>query len=143
MLWRRNHSDSREADARRRRAATISKNNATIMSSSSVAMSRLHVSRQQIAPLPVGALFFLLLTTLSRWNSVIVSSPTTDSDTMNSSQAPDTTHPFSSRPTGKLRFDWTNMTLSSDLAKRIHVHQNNCSLPLAPNGTLVSIWPWF
>jgi hypothetical protein len=51
------------------------------------------------------------------------------------SQAPDT-HQFPSRVPGKLRFDWTNMTLSSDLAKRIHVHQNNCSLPLAPNGTL-------
>jgi hypothetical protein len=116
--------------------------------SSSVATSRLHVSRQQIAPLPVGALFFLLLTTLSRWNSVIVSLPTNDGDSMNSSssqaeeaenqfwsQAPDT-HQFPSRVPGKLRFDWTNMTLSSDLAKRIHVHQNNCSLPLAPNGTL-------
>jgi len=31
---------------------------------------------------------------------------------------------------GKLRFDWTNMTLSSPMAKRIEAIMSNCSLPL-------------
>ena len=34
-----------------------------------------------------------------------------------------------SRP-GKLRFDWTNMSLTSPMAKTIQAHMNNCSLPL-------------
>lgn len=38
---------------------------------------------------------------------------------------------------GKLRFDWTNMTLHSDMAKRIHAHQTNCSLPLTKGRPLL------
>jgi len=33
-------------------------------------------------------------------------------------------------PAGKLRYDWTNMTLTSPMAKRIEALMNNCSLPL-------------
>lgn len=30
----------------------------------------------------------------------------------------------------KLRFNWTNMPVTTDLAKRIEAHQTNCSIPL-------------
>ena len=33
-------------------------------------------------------------------------------------------------PRGKLRYDWTNMALTSPMGKRIEALMNNCSLPL-------------
>jgi hypothetical protein len=38
--------------------------------------------------------------------------------------------PSSSSSPPLLRFDWTNLTLMSDLARRMATHQTNCSLPL-------------
>jgi hypothetical protein len=38
--------------------------------------------------------------------------------------------PQSPHQPSKLRFDWTNMPVTTDLAKRIVAHQTNCSIPL-------------
>jgi hypothetical protein len=33
----------------------------------------------------------------------------------------------------KLRFEWTSLELHSNLAKRMHAHQHNCSVPVTPH----------
>jgi len=137
-MWRRNHHGSQASDAEHLHAGAPNHphHNGTTK------RSLRHVwSAQRIALLPVCAIL-LLMVIAGRWSSSIDVSliGETKGERIHQDALPPEENPHSpvvSQTPGKLRFDWSNMTLHSDMAKRIHSHQTNCSLPLEKGGPLL------
>jgi hypothetical protein len=123
-MWRRKHG-SRESQARQElnydSGSLYRESKAMTDSKRGIASIRHHQVR--LALLPFCVLILLLIRAECRRTPTVA---LTTNDILQEEQL-----------AGKLRFDWTNMTLHSNMAKRIYAQQNNCSLPLSSGSPLL------